>query len=75
MKASSMPTEVKIGQKWSTWVPGRRQWLLMTVIGREDGQVVLKYDARYGIGSGYDEERADEATMLSTANRFRFVEN
>ncbi len=69
-----MPSDVTIGQKWAAWVPGRRQWLLMTVVGRENGQVVLKYDTRYGIGAGYDEERADEATMLSTANRFRFVE-
>jgi len=69
-----MPTEVKIGQNWSAWVPGRRQWLLATVIRQDSGQVVLKYDTRYGIGHGYDEHRSDEATMLSTSNLFRFVE-
>lgn len=68
-----MPTNVTIGQKWATWVPGRRQWLLTTVIGRDAGQVILKFDIRYGIGVGDDEERTDEATMLSTANRFRFI--
>lgn len=69
-----MPTSVMIGQKWAAWIPGRRQWLLTTVMGREAGQVILKYDIRYGMGAGDDEERADEATMLSTANRFRFIE-
>ena len=69
-----MPENVTIGQKWSAWVPSRRQWLLTTVTGLENGQAILKYDSRYGLGAGYDEERADESTMLSTANRFRFVE-
>lgn len=68
-----MPTSVTIGQKWSVWLPSRRQWLLTTVISREDGQATLKYDSHYGIGAGYDEERADEATMLTASNLFRFV--
>jgi hypothetical protein len=70
-----MPAEVKIGQNWSTWVPSRRQWLLATVIGREGGQAVLKYDRRYGIGLGQDECKADEDTMLGAPNLFRFVES
>ncbi|GAA0541305.1 hypothetical protein GCM10008941_21530 [Rhizomicrobium palustre] len=69
-----MPLNVVIGQKWATWVPGRRQWLLATVIGREARTIVLKFDSRYGIKAGEDEARADEATMLSTVNRFRFIE-
>jgi hypothetical protein len=69
-----MPAEVKIGQYWSAWVPGRRQWLLTTVIRREAGEAVLKFDPRYGVGQGYDEQRADERTMLSATNLFRFVE-
>lgn len=72
-KDSTMPINVTIGQKWAAWVPGRRQWLLTTVIGNEAGQIILQFDKRYGIGAGDDEERADEATMLSTANRFRFI--
>jgi hypothetical protein len=65
---------VEIGQNWSIWVPGRRQWLLGKVIGRVDGQATLKYDARYFLGKGYDEERADEHTMLTATNLFRLVE-
>ncbi len=69
-----MPTSVAIGQKWSVWLPSRRQWLLATVIGREDGQATLKYDTRYGIATGNDGQKADEATMLAAASLFRFVE-
>jgi len=69
-----MPTSVAIDQKWSVWLPSRRQWLLTTVIRRENGQATLKYDSRYGLGAGYDEERADEVTMLTASNLFRFVE-
>jgi hypothetical protein len=70
-----MPTNVTIGQKWSVWVAGRQQWLLMTVIGREDGRATLKYDVRYGMTAGDDEKRADEDTMLATSNLYRFVES
>jgi hypothetical protein len=69
-----MPTEVKTGQKWATWVSGRHQWLLATVILRDGGKATLKYDARYGIGRGNDEQKADESTMLTHTNLFRFVE-
>lgn len=71
---SGMPSMVEIGQTWSAWIPGRRQWLLVTVIRREGGEAILKFDPRYGAGPGYDEQRADETTMLSTPNLFRFVE-
>ena len=71
---SKMPAEVEIGQSWSAWVPGRRQWLLTTVIRREMGEATLKFDPRYGVGHGYDEQRADESTMLTAPNLFRFVE-
>ncbi|NIK86803.1 hypothetical protein FHS83_000121 [Rhizomicrobium palustre] len=47
---------------------------MATVIGREARTIVLKFDSRYGIKAGEDEARADEATMLSTVNRFRFIE-
>ena len=69
-----MPADVTIGQKWSAWVPSRQQWLLTKVIFREDGRATLKYDIGYGMGAGYDEERADEATMLTAPSLFRFVE-
>jgi len=69
-----MPSEVKIGQKWATWVPGRHQWLLATVILSDGGKATLKYDTRYGIGRGHDEHMADESTMLTHTNLFRFVE-
>jgi hypothetical protein len=68
-----MPTNVMVGQKWSAWVPGRQQWLLTTVIRQGEGQATLKYDIRYGISAGDDEQKADEATMLTTSNLFRFV--
>ena len=68
-----MPTNVAIGQKWSVWLPSRRQWLLTTVISREGGQATLKYDHRYGIAATYDEQKADEATMLAASNLFRFI--
>jgi hypothetical protein len=71
---SDMPSTIEIGQSWSTWVPARRQWLLATVIGRDNGEAILKFDARYGAGRGYDEQRADEITMLTASNLFRFVE-
>jgi hypothetical protein len=70
----AMRATVELGQNWSIWVPGRRQWLLGKVIGRADGQVTLKYDARYFLGKGYDEERVDEHTMLTATNLFRLVE-
>ena len=69
-----MPTNVTIGQKWSVWTASRRQWLLSTVIRREDGQATLRYDSRYGMGTGQEEQRADEAAMLTQSNLFRFVE-
>ncbi len=69
-----MPTNVTIGQKWSIWAPSRRQWMLTTVIGCEDGQATLKYDSRYGMGAGSDEERADEVAMLAASSLFRFIE-
>jgi hypothetical protein len=65
---------VEIGQNWSIWDSGRRQWLLGTVTRRADGQATLKYDSRYRIGVGHDERTADESTMLSTRNLFRLVE-
>lgn len=70
-----MPMDVRIGQKWSAWVPGRGQWLLSTVVRRDSGKVVLQYDTRYGIARGYDEKSADEDTMLGNTNLFRFIES
>jgi hypothetical protein len=69
-----MPTQVEVGQSWSIWVPGRRQWLLATVIRRDKGQAILAYDQRYGIAKGADQQSADETTMLDASNLFRFVE-
>lgn len=69
-----MNAVVEIGQNWSLWVPSRRQWLLATVIRRDNGQATLKYDARYHLGAGYDEQHADENTMLTTSNLFRHIE-
>ena len=69
-----MPASVAIGQKWSVWLPSRRQWLLTTVIDRKDGQATLKYDGRYGLAAGYEEQKAEEATMLAASSLFRFVE-
>lgn len=68
-----MPASVAIGQKWSVWVSGRQQWLLAAVVCRDSGRATLRYDSRYGIGSGSDEYLADESTMLSASNLFRFV--
>ncbi len=69
-----MATLVAIGQKWSVWAPGRQQWLLAAVVSRKEGQATLKYDPRYGVGVGSDERVADESTMLTTSNLYRFVE-
>jgi hypothetical protein len=69
-----MPTTIAIGQKWAVWAPGRRQWLLAAVVRRRDGQATLKYDTRYGVSVGDDEQVADESTMLTTTNLFRFLE-
>ena len=74
MPTGDMVTSVKLGQKWSAWVPSRGQWLLSTVVDRENGKVVLRYDARYGVLHGNDEHKADEDTMLSNTNLFRLVE-
>lgn len=70
-----MPAQVSIGQSWSTWVPGRRQWLLTKVVRQADGEVTLQYDVRYGFAHGQDEQRTDEYTMLNTSNLFRFVDD
>lgn len=64
---------VEIGQNWSVWDAGRRQWLLAQVVRRIDGQATLKYDARYRIVTGHDERSADESTMLTATNLFRRV--
>jgi len=69
-----MRAGVAIGQKWSAWVPGRGQWLLSTVVLREKGQAVLRYDPRYGIAKGHDEQKADEDTMLANTSLFRAVQ-
>jgi hypothetical protein len=68
-----MPTNVAIGQKWSVWLPSRRQWLLTTVINREGGQATLKYDSRYEVSSSYDEQRVDEDIMLTSSRLFQFI--
>ena len=68
-----MPTTVTIGQKWSVWSPGRQQWLLATVVERENNQITLKYHAGYGIGESDNQQKVDEATMLTGSNLFRFV--
>ena len=68
-----MPANVAIGQKWSVWAPSRRQWLLSTVMFRENGQATLKYDVRYGMDAGQDEQTADEAAILTESNLFRYV--
>jgi hypothetical protein len=68
-----MPATVAIGQNWSVWYPGRRQWLLATVTSRSAGNVTLKCDARYGLVVGDDLITADDATVLGTPNLFRFV--
>ena len=64
---------MKIGQNWATWVPGRRQWLLASVVGQDSGLATLKYDARYEIAEGEDERTVDESTLLAEPNLFRFV--
>ena len=69
------PARVKIGQKWSAWVPSRGQWLLTKVVGRSDGHIVLQFDRGYGIVRGDDEQRADETAMLENSNLFRFLES
>jgi hypothetical protein len=43
------------------------------VVRLKDGQAVLQYDSRYGIGRGQDEHGADEATMLENTNLFRLI--
>ena len=68
-----MPADVRIGQKWSAWVPSRGQWLLATVVRRSDGHAILQYDNRYGIVRGQDEREADETTMLENTNLFRLI--
>ena len=68
-----MMMDVAIGQNWATWVPGRRQWLLATVVRQKDGRATLKYDERYEISSGYDELTVDESTLLNEPNLFRIV--
>ena len=68
-----MSADIRIGQKWSTWVPSRQQWLLATVVRRKGGLAVLQYDSRYGIGRGQDEHKADETTMLENTNLFRLI--
>jgi hypothetical protein len=50
--------------KWSAWVPGRRQWLLTTVIRRQGPQVTLRFDAGYGMASSDDEQKFDETAMI-----------
>ena len=70
-----MPDDVMTGQSWSAWVPARQQWLQAIVIQHGAGQATLKFDSRYGMNGGEDEQRADPHTMLSNRNLFRFIES
>ena len=70
-----MPAAVEVGQNWSVWVPGRRQWLLAVVICCSNGKATLKYDPRYRIAPGDEEYSADESTMLTAPNLFRLITN
>jgi hypothetical protein len=47
--------------------------LLTTVVRRKDGQAILQFDGRYGIARGYDEQKADEITMMENTNLFRLI--
>ena len=69
-----MPQDVMIGQSWSAWVPARQQWLQATVIHHGARQATLKFDSRYGLRRGEDEQSADPDIMLSNRNLFRFIE-
>ncbi|GAA0573224.1 hypothetical protein GCM10008942_22410 [Rhizomicrobium electricum] len=69
-----MPDNVTIGQRWSVWASGRQQWLLAAVTSRQNGRATLKFDCRYGIQGSDGEHIADEDTMLTASNLFRFVE-
>jgi hypothetical protein len=69
-----MPTELFVGQRWAAWIPGRRQWLLTTLVRFDKGRAILKFDSGYGIQAGQDEYAADTASMLSMGNLFRHVE-
>jgi len=68
-----MPVEPLVGQSWAAWIPGRRQWLLTTVVRFDQGRAILKFDGGYGIPSGQDEYAADTASMLSMTNLFRHI--
>ena len=68
-----MPQTVITGRNWSAWVPGRQQWLLATVTDDASGRATLKFEARYGLLRGEDEQKADHATMLSNRSLFRFI--
>ena len=73
-RVRNMPTDVETGQTWSTWVPGRRQWLLATVTSRRGGQATLLCDPRYGMGDAQGELTVDVVTMLTASNLFRYIE-
>jgi hypothetical protein len=69
-----MPNDVIVGQRWSVWTSGCQQWLLAAVTSRKDGRATLKFDCRYGIQGSDGERMADEDTMLTASNLYRFVE-
>ena len=68
-----MPQDISTGQTWSAWVPARQQWLLATVVAHDASRVTLKFDTRYGIRPGENEQRADLNDMLSNRNLYRFI--
>ncbi len=70
-----MLTELLIGQSWAAWIPGRRQWLLTTLVRFDKGRAILKFDSRYGVQVGQDEYAADEESLLNMGNLFRHVES
>jgi hypothetical protein len=69
-----MPAELFVGQRWAAWIPGRRQWLLTTLVRFDKGRAILKFDSGYGVQAGQDEYAADAASMLSMRNLFRHIE-
>ena len=65
-----MPTELFVGQRWAAWIPGRRQWLLTTLVRFDKGRAILKFDSGYGVQTGQDEYAAERSQHAEHAQSF-----
>jgi hypothetical protein len=73
-RRSEPAAEVVFDQHWTLFNAARRQWLLATVVGLENGKAILRYDPGYGMKPPDNVSTIDVTSLLTTPMRFRLAE-